>query len=171
MASGQIFPLSPCPPATVFATLDTITGTSSPVEAVPVFDFDASATEYMDFYGVAEGYGGGGFTLKIKWSSSAAAGTGEVVWEAAFRRVADDAEDLDTTVHTYDYNTAADDTAPSAQGEVSYISITFTDGADSDSVADGEEFILRIRRKHDAAGDDMTGDAELHFNSLVLRET
>ena len=44
----------------------------------------------------------------------------------AFRSFEDDTEDLDTTAHTYDYNTVNIATLPTAVGEVSYDSITFT---------------------------------------------
>ena len=85
--------------------------------------------------------------------------SGGVRLEAALRRLQDDAEDADSS-HTYDFN-GVTDTVPNAAGEVGYANITFTDGADMDSVADGELFILRLRRKHDDAGDDATGDLEL----------
>lgn len=172
MASGEtlliLTPLNNTPPATLFATLDTMTGTSTPVEAVPVLDFDDTTVEYADFYcQMPRNYGGGGVTLQFAWSG--AANTNEVIWSAAFRRVADDAEDLDTTAHTYDYNNTGALTAPSAVGEVVYDTLTFTDGADMDSVAAGEYFILRVRRFASDAGDDMAGDASLH--AIEVKET
>jgi hypothetical protein len=49
--------------------------------------------------------------------------------------------------------------------------ITFTDGADMDSLAAGEAFRLKIRRDADGTGgtDDITSDCELL--RVVLRET
>jgi hypothetical protein len=82
-----------------------------------------------------------------------------VRWGAAFRAVVDDAEDIDAA-HTYDFNYTADTTA-SLSGEISYPTITFTDGADMDSLAAGQEFVLRITRTPADAADTMTGDAEL----------
>ena len=83
--------------------------------------------------------------------------------------VADDAEDLDTTAHTYDYN-AVVATAPSAVGEVAYDNITFTNGADMDSVVAGDYFILRVTRDPTpSSGTDVTGDASLH--AIYIKET
>lgn len=173
MASGDtlaiLFPQDATPPATAYATLDTITGTSTPAEAIPVLDFDDTTQEYIDFYCVLPGnYAGGGLTVIIGYSAAEAA-TDVIDWEAAIRRIADDAEDLDTTAHTYDYNGTVD-TAPSAIGEVAYASITFTNGADMDSLAAGEYFILRITRDPTPdSGVDVTGDASLHF--VHIKET
>jgi hypothetical protein len=111
-------------------------------------------------------YGGGGLTVRIRWSATSAT-SNAVRWEAAFRRIDDDAEDVDTS-HTYDYNGVTATTA-SASGEVDYTTITFTAGADMDSLAAGESFVLRLRRKADDAADTMTGDAELH--AVMVTET
>lgn len=149
MASGaplfDFVPMSVSGPATTAAQLDTIAGTSSPAESFPVLAFDTTTVEYADFVGrLPENYGGGGITLKIM--SGANTTTGTLQWAAAFRRIVDDAEDIDTSAHTYDYNTVNIGTLPSAVGEFGYDNITFTDGADMDSLAAGERFILRIRR-------------------------
>src|SRR5690606_7875263 len=120
-----------------------------------------STTEYVDWRCVMpQHYAGGGLTLTI--CSGAGTTTGGVRWEAAIRRINDDAEDLDTTAHTYDFNGVSVTTLPSAVGEVSYDDVTFTDGEDMDSVAAGEQFILRVRRKHDHADATAAADAFLH---------
>lgn len=158
------------PPATLYAQFDVEVGTSTPAENIPVLDFEdgtATAGEYADFYGIMpRTYAGGGLTLYLHWLSAAT--TGDCVWKAAFRRVADDAEDLNTTAHTYDYNSVTATTAGTA-GELAYDTITFTDGADMDSLAVGESFILRIFRDSDAAGDDLAGDASLF--AVEIKET
>lgn len=146
------------PPASLYATADVRVGGSTPAENIPTFDFDADTVEYMDFYCHLEGYSGGGLTLKLRWMASSAT-TGDVVWAAAIRRIADDAEDVDGS-HSYDYNSATVTTA-SATGEYDYATITFTDGTDMDSLADGESFVLRIKRTADSVSDTMAGDAEL----------
>lgn len=160
MASGSLVVevIEAIPPATSYATLDTRSGGSTPAESMTVWDFDASATEYMDFKcRLSEDYDGGGLTFQIVWMATSAT-SGEVVWEIAIRRM--DAADWDTA-HTYDFNTASDSTAPATNGTPVTLTLTFTDGADMDSWAAGEYAMIRIRRKHDAAGDDMAGDAEL----------
>jgi hypothetical protein len=151
------------------ATPDSMVGGSTPGEVVPVEDFDAGADEYIDLLGhLASTYDGGGITLKIPWSASSAT-SGNIVLDAAFRRLQDDAEDIDTS-HSYSFNSVTD-AAPSAAGEIVTASITFTDGADMDSLAAGEKFILRIRRNGDDASDTMSGDAELHVYGIEGIET
>lgn len=172
MASGNamfiVFAQDGAPPATLYATLDTIVGTSTPVEGVPVLNFDDTTVEYMDFMvWLPPHYGGGGLTLRFVWTGAAA--TNAVVWSAAFRRIPDDAEDLDTTAFTYDYNNASAGTAPSAIGETSEEALTFTDGADMDSWAAGEWAIMRVRRVPTDGGDTMAGDARLI--SVSCKET
>lgn len=171
MASGDVVGhiLNIMPPATLNATPDTRTGGSTPAESVPVWDFDAATDEMLDYYGVLHGYGSGGLTVSLKWMASTAT-TGNVVWQIGIRRLDDDVEDVDAA-HTYDYNNGGQDLAPSASGELSYDDVTFTNGADMDSLANNEAFILRIRRDADstAATDDMAGDAELI--GLTIRET
>lgn len=156
-------------PATLAPTPDVLAGGSTPDETIPVLDFDAAAIEYVDFrFTLPEHYAGTtGITLRIVWGADTAT-TAEVVWSAALRRIGDDVEPL-TTSHTYDYNNSAAVTAPSALGETSQDNITFTDGADMDSVDVGDDFILRIRRFATDAGDDMAGDALLH--SIYITET
>lgn len=128
--------------------------------------FDASTIEYWDYLCHLEGYAGGGLSIEFAWAAATAT-TSETVWEAAIRRLNDDAEDVDAS-HTYDFNSVTATTATVA-GELSYDSITFTDGADMDSVTDGERFVLRIRRNASSGSDDMSGDAQLY--SIVGRET
>src|SRR3990167_11009704 len=105
MATGAtlltLFPQDNTPPATIYATLDVMVGTSVPVESVPVLDFDDTTVEYADFYCLMpRAYAGGGLTLTFVWSAAQATNNG--VWAAAFRRVEDDGEDLDTTLFNYD---------------------------------------------------------------------
>jgi hypothetical protein len=172
LASGDtlliLTPLDNTPPATVYATIDTMTGTSTPAEAIPVLDYDDTTAEYADFYCVMpRNYAAGGVTLTFIWSAAATANT--AVLRAAFRRVADDTEDLDTTAQTYDYNTTGALTPPSAVGEVAYDTLTFTDGADMDSVAVGEYFILRVGRAPADGNDSLVGDLSLH--AVEIKET
>lgn len=171
MASGNtllvLTPSDYSPPATIYATLDMMVGTSTPAESIPVLDFDDTTVEYADFYGIMpRHYAGGGVTLTIYWSAAQATNNG--AWAAAFRRVADDAEDLDTTAQTYDYNTTADLTPASAVGEVAYDTLAFTDGADMDSVTAGDYFILRVKRPA-PSGTKITGDCSIH--AIEIKET
>ena len=172
MASGDVVILveHAMPPATSGAALSTRAGASTPAEQIPHWAFDAGADEYLDFYCVLVGYAGGGLTFTLPWMAASAT-TGGVLWAIGIRRIADDAEDLDTA-HTYDYNEIRDVCA-SAAGELSYPTITFTNGADMDSLATGEQCVVRVRRRGSdntaSTGDDMAGDAQLR--PIIGRET
>lgn len=160
MASGAhvVKVIQAMPPATLFAPDNVRAGGSTPAEATTFWAFDAATIWYMDFKCRLEGYGGGGLTFTLPWMAASAT-TNVTRWGIAIRRIADDAEDLDTS-HTYDFNDI-DDTCASATGELSYPTITFTNGADMDSWADGEMAIVRVRREASHANDTMAGDAQL----------
>lgn len=168
MASGKQVGtlLNVMPPSSSYATLTMRPGGSTPAESMPVWAFDASSDEYIDYYGVLDSYDGGGLTVTLMWAADTAT-SGAVMWKAAIRRLQDDAEDIDTA-HSYDFNSVTD-TAASAAGELSYPNITFTDGADMDSAANGEAFVLRVFRDANDAADTMTGDA--HLVGVIVKES
>lgn len=155
-------------PGTSAATLDVVTGGSTPAEKVPVLDFDASATEYADFEFILPAtYGGGGLTFELEFGMSTDTNTAHRVrWELAIRRIG--SSEQFASAHTYDFN-GASQAIPSAIDITTRATITFTNGADMDSLAVGERGILRMRRRHDHSDDDATGDAE--FRSIYCRET
>lgn len=155
-------------PATTMAVEGNRAGGSTPAENHPVWKFDPTTDEYLDFhYTLSPLYNGGGLTIRLGWSATTAT-SGNVIWRAAVKAIPDDTEDMDVA-HTYDYNSVTAATA-SASGEVVYDEITFTDGADMDSLAAGEDFVLRVSRNASSASDTMTtSDAELC--SIVIRET
>lgn len=156
---GKVRVLKAMPPDATAATLDFITGGSTPAEQMPVWDFDSTTAEYADFLCRLESYAGGGLTFTIAWSADGTA-SGNVVWEIGIRAIPDDTEDMDGA-HTYLYNQVID-AAPTVDGEVTYASITFTDGADMDSWADGELSVVRVRRLASDGSDTMnSNDAEL----------
>lgn len=159
MASGYncIIVHNIMPPAANFATPGVRAGGSTPAERVPIWQFGASANSHLDLYCQLSGYDGGGLTFFLPWTAATAT-SGTVRWGIAIRRAQDDAEDIDAS-HTYDYNTA--DVSPaSASGELKYPTISFTNGADMDSWAEGEFAIVRVRRDVSVGGN-MTGNAEL----------
>lgn len=169
MASGDtlaIFtPLHNEPPSTAYATLDIRAGASSAVHAV--LDFDSATDESAEFAGfMVRNYDAGGITVTIGWMATTAT-SGNTIWDVAFKSVSDDADDLDTKAFAAANSVTA--TAASASGEVDYATVTFTDGADMDSVAAGEYFRMRLMRDADSGSDTMSGDAELLF--LEIKET
>jgi len=166
MASGDtlatFFPLQGEAPASNYATLDTRNG-------VTVLDFDADADESMVFAGfMPRVYAGGGLTVTVGWMASTAT-SGAISLDVAFMSVTDDADDLDTKAFAAANN--ANPTAASASGEVDYATVTFTDGADMDSIAAGEYFRMKVTRDADGttSTDSMTGDMELVF--VEIKET
>lgn len=171
MASGNtlflLTPMASSPPATIGAQIDFIIGTSAPVEWFPVLAFDTTTVEYADWHGLVmpAHYGGGGLTVSIR--SLAGATTGTLQWAAALRRIVPNSEDIDTTAKTYDYNVVNIATLPSTIGKTGHDSITFTSGADMDSVAAGDSFSFRVRR--DTGSDTLATDAFL--KEIYVTET
>jgi len=167
MASGDTLvvftPLHNEPPTANFATLDLRNNH-------PVLDFDATTDEEAVFSGyLPENYDGGGLTITIIWMASSAT-SGDVVWQVAIESHTDDADDLDSDSFAA-FNGSGAVTAPSASGEPGYDNVTFTTGADMDSLAKDESFRLKVRRDADdtSATDNMSGDAEL--TKVVVKET
>ena len=164
MASGDtllIFtPLHNEPPAANYATFDTR-------NQHPVLDFDADTNEEAVFSAVMpRNYAGTtGVTVYIHYAmSSAEADT--VDWDVAFERIGDQQLDIDGDSFAA-VNSVDNTTVPGTTGLVDIVNVTFTDGADMDSVAVGEGFRMKVTR--DADSDDATGDAELLF--VELKET
>lgn len=174
MASGNTLIVvgvaSGSPPGSSSAELTSLTGGASPTETILLANFDSGTVEYWDFPDLVlpAAYAGGGLTLTLRWIAASAT-SGNVIWGAAIRRDPDDAEDWDSTAHSYDFNASSAVAAPSAVGETSYDTITFTDGADMDSLAAGEGFCLRIRRDASNGSDTMSGDARLW--TVTIKET
>lgn len=165
MASGNtlvvLTPLSNEPPATIYATLDTR-------NAHPVLDFDATTNELAVFTGVMpRHYAGGGVTVYLHWSASTDTNAAHYCyWDAAFERIAQN--DLDIDADSFAAVQSVDNTSPNAtSGKTTVAAISFTNGAQMDSVVAGDLFRLQITR--DAANDDMTGDAELL--GIEIKET
>lgn len=169
MASGDTLvvftPLQNEPPSTNYATLDLRNG-------VAVLDFDAATDEEAVFAGfMPRHYDGGGVTVTIGWMATDTTVTPHnCVWQAAFLSVTDDLDDLDTKAFAAFQSTGAV-AEPTASGEVGYDTITFTNGAQMDSVAAGEYFRFKVRRDADdtSATDNLTDDAELVF--VEIKET
>jgi len=132
----------------------------------PCLDFDASTNEDAVFSSVMpQAYDGGGVTLYIHYAMSTAT-SGDVDWDGAFERIGDQQQDVDSDSFAA-ANSVDNTTVPGTSGLVDVVSIAFTDGADMDSVAKGEEFRLKITR--DASSDTAAGDAELR--KVEIRET
>ena len=167
MASGNVLasftPLSAEQPTSAFATLDTR-------NSVPVLDFDDTTDESAVFGGfLPANYAAGGLTVTLVWMATSAT-TGGVSWDAAIEAHPDDTFDIDADGFASAQNSGSATTA-SATGEQQYTNITFTSGAQMDSLAAGESFRIKVTRDANGttATDDMSGDAELL--RVVIKET
>jgi len=110
-----------------------------------------------------EHYDGGGLTVYLMYSmTSAVADT--IDWLVSFERIGDQQLDIDGDSFASDIS-VINTTVPGTSGLVDVIGVAFTDGANMDSVAAGEQFRIKITR--DGATDDATGDAELHAVHIV----
>lgn len=151
------------PPSAAYATPDTR-------NSRPVLDFDGATDEEAVFASVLPvSYASGGLTIEL-WVSFTTATSGNAHWQAAIERI--DVSSLDTDADSFvAFNESDVVAAPGTSGQVIKFMVTFTDGADMDSLAAGEAYRLKIRRDADGSGgtDDITTDAELQF--VVVRET
>lgn len=167
MASGNtlaIFGPNDNEPTTAnFATLDLR-------NLHPALDFDASTDEEAVFTSVLPThYAAGGLTVELWWGASSAT-SGSTRWQADIERMNDGGSDLDADSFTGSFQSVGG-TANGTSGILTKSSITFTSGAQMDSLAAGEPFRLKIRRDADGTSgtDDMTGDAELY--AVHVKET
>jgi hypothetical protein len=149
-------PQSNSPPAT-FATMDLR-------NAHPVLDFDDSDNESAQFSAVLQpGYDGGGLTVDIYWAATSAT-SGSVVWDVSFER---GTTDIDSD--SYASANSATASTNGTSGIITKTTITFTDGAEMDSMAAGDFYRVRLGRHGSNGSDTMSGDAEML--SITVRET
>jgi hypothetical protein len=158
-------------PATLGAPITSLAGASTPAESIPYFIYADAAAAYREFYCRLIGYNGGGLTFKFEVLRTTAAAASAYVFQAAIRRINTGTEDLGAS-HSYDYNTVTITVpaGPPAAGIPMAGTITFTDGADMDSLADGEAFILRLLRDPAHASDD-AGDTARVLATISGYET
>jgi hypothetical protein len=166
MASGQFMNVfsaaDSIPPASAAATLDTR-------NSQLVLDFDGSTDEETIFQSVLpSAYAGGGLTVDT-WCALSSATSGSFRIQAAFERM--DVSSLDIDADSFASFQSAGGTAPGTSGQFVKVSVTFTSGANMDSLAASEPYRLKIRRDADGTSgtDDITTDLELL--RVVVRET
>lgn len=142
------------PPSSGYATLDTR-------NSYLVLDFDDSSDESAVFKGyMPANYDGGGVGVVVMWMATSVT-SGTISLDAQFMSLTDDADDVDTKSFAAANN--ANPTTASATGEIDYVTISFSNGADMDSVAADETFLLKITRDGDGttSTDNLSGDMEL----------
>ena len=133
-----------------------------------LLEFDAATDEATVFSGdLPASYAGTtGITVSLRWSAETAT-SGNVVWDVSIERIQDYVTDLDgdsfSAVNSITVATA------SASGELSYDDVTFTDGADMDSLAAEESFRIKVNRDANNGSDTMADGAQIR--SVVITET
>ena len=132
----------------------------------PVLLFkDAATDENAIFSGILpRNYGGGGITVYLHWSHGAT--VGNVDWDVELERIGDQQQDIGSDSFAA-AQSADTQTVPGTSGLVDISAVTFTDGAQMDSLAVGEGFRMRVSR--DGANDTASGDAQLRF--IEIKET
>lgn len=141
------------PTATAYATRDTRNNT-------PVLDFDDSVDEsalWLDVMPVR--YAGGGLTVDIMFAMTSAT-NGDVVWCAQFERIGIGNQSIGSDGFASEKSAVVSVYSIEAS-YVKQATLTFTDGAEMDSIVSGEPFRIRVYRDADNAYDTATGDAEL----------
>lgn len=138
---------------TVFPQRDRKLGTNIPV---PLLAYDAAADEAAFWRFIATGYSSGNLTLDLYWYADTAS-SGDVVWGAAIAAITPntDSQDIETDALATE-NTATDSHLGTTGQRLHHVAITITN---LDSIADGDEVVLRIRRLGSNGSDTMTGDA------------
>lgn len=161
MASGNTLlewlPADGEPPSTNHATFNTRNG-------ILVSEFDDTTAEALVFRGILPShYAGGGLTLEAHWMGKTAT-TGNVVWGGEIER-----GNTDLDADSFATQQTATGAANGTSGIETVTSVTFSSGANMDSLAVGEAFRLRLQRVAANGSDTMTGDAQLI--ALCLKET
>lgn len=133
----------------------------------PILVFADGATTFAAVWTeiLPRNYAGGGLTVTIIWS--AVPTSGNVEWIGAIERM-DTGTDLDAD--SFASNQLSGATAvPGTSGAPKYTTLTFSSGANMDSLAAGEAFRLKISRDPSVANDTAAGNAEIL--AIEVKET
>lgn len=165
MASGDaLFVLTPAgytPPATLYATIDTITETSTPNSLIPVLDFDGSTAEYADWHIVIPSHYAGttGFDFVFHYASDGT-GSGTVKWDAKVLQLNDlDILTGDLGIDGLTAGTVTDTVPATPINKLNITSAASLVKANMGTPAAGDSIIIRIGR--DTATDTLADDAQL----------
>lgn len=155
MASGNtlavFMPQAHQPPASAFGVIDTN-------NSHLVLSFANGSDLASLFSGtLTRNYGGGGLTVTLVWAATVNAGN--VKWNAYVERLQDGVSDI--TSNSFAAAQSVTDTVPGTAGVVKYSTITFTSGAQMDSLAAGEAFRLKVERNGASGSDTAAGAAQL----------
>jgi len=162
MASGDTLAvfeaLGGIPPTSNPATVDEITATTG---IRLVLDFaDSGANESMIWQAIMpEHYGGGGLTVEV-WGAMDTANTTDDVKLDGFLERVEAGVDLGGA-NDFAAEQAVTQTANDTQDALFLSTITFTNGAQMDSVVAGDAFRFKLERDQADGGDTAAGDFQL----------
>jgi len=148
MASGDTLavftPLHNEPPSSNYAETNTVAAAEG---LRPVLEFDAGTDETAIFSGVMpRNYAGTtGVTVTIWYAMASDQTSDEVVWDAAFERVADGYA-MGAGGSAFAAIQSVTDTTDNTADNIDPATITFTNGAEIDSVVAGDPFRFKITR-------------------------
>lgn len=130
-------------------------GTNFPVTGLA---YDAAADEAAFWKFNPIGYTSGNLTLVVEWYADTAS-SGDAVWGAAIAAITPNTDTQDIETKALATENTATDTHLGTTGQREHsISITISN---LDSIADGDDCFIRIRRLGTNGSDTMTGDAIL----------
>lgn len=152
------------PPASSYANIYS----RNPTDPHYVLAYGDSVDVYRIFTGIMPlNYDGGGVTLYLHYAMATAI-AGEVIWQAAFERIGNEQQDIDSSgFGSYKQTSAL--TVPTTAGLVDIVSLSFSSGAEMDNVAEGEGFRIKLGRYGTHGDDDASGDA--HLWMIEMRES
>ena len=135
------------------------------LDNVGVLDFDDATDEYAYFLGVMSGAydGTSAIDVVLGWKFSTYVGSQTCDWEAAWCRVDDDGQSIESLTFATAQVVLA--TEAGTTGELDYATIAFTN-AQADGIQPNEMFVLRVMRDS-SGGTASPGDAELAFINVV----
>ena len=158
----QFRPAQAEPPATLYAVYG--------VRNVhPYLAFDSATSWSTSFTGVLpRNYMGGGLTVNIHWAGNGA-GTNKVCFAGAIERIDVGTLDIDADSFATTQTDTTGVAANTTSGIASTTTLTFSSGANMDSLAAGEMFRLKISRAVAEANDTFANDAQILM--IEIRET
>lgn len=130
-------------------------GTNIPV---PGLAYDAAADEAAFWRFIATGYASGNISADIYWEADNAT-SGDVVWGAAIACITPNTDSQDIETDSLATENTVTDTHLGTTGQRLHLcTITISN---LDSIADGDEVAIRIRRVGSSGSDTMSNDAIL----------
>lgn len=125
----------------------------------PVWAYNDTTDQSIIFTDrLPDAYTGGGLYLDIYWMAATAT-SGDCIWNGSIERVGLATQDTDSD--SFATAQATTTTAPGTSGHVAKTRITFSSGANMDSLAAGEVFRAKVTRNASGGGDTMSGNAQL----------